>query len=116
MDDCPPRANCNERNTLDCYGYAGIMFTCGQCGGFFLSRGTYCSSACRQKAYRRRRDEWPVQPIGEGEVAAMVGRLRRHVQRLDDAANRGVGVRLNSTEAKEVAVVLRREIDGLIGS
>ena len=91
------------------------MFTCAQCGGIFLSRSAYCSSACRQKAYRRRRDEWPATDQ-LGEVAATVARLRRHVDRLDDAVTRGAGVRLGCSDAREIAAALRQVIDGLIGS
>jgi hypothetical protein len=48
-----------------------------------------------------------------GEIAATVTRLRRLCDRLERA--RGVGVRLNASEAVEVAAVLRREIDGMVG-
>jgi hypothetical protein len=97
-------------------GSLGFMFTCAQCGRFFLGRATYCSGACRQKAYRQRRDEWPATDRPLGEVGVMVGRLRRHVQRLDDAANRGAGVRLRCSDAQEISAALKQVIDGLIGA
>ncbi len=91
------------------------MKRCLTCGRFFLGRATYCSSACRQKAYRTRRDDVTDEgPIGE--VAATVARLRRHLQRLDDAANRGAGVRLSRSDASEIAAALRLQIDGLVGN
>jgi hypothetical protein len=55
----------------------------------------------------------PAEQAAPGEISATVTRLRRLVDRLD-RANRGA--RLNSTEAKEVAAVLRREIGGMIGA
>jgi hypothetical protein len=47
-----------------------------------------------------------------GETSATVFGLRRLVDRLERAPR---GVRLNSAEAKAVAVVLRREIAGMVG-
>jgi Homeodomain-like domain len=58
----------------------------------------------------------PAELAEPGEIGATVARLRRHVQRLDDAANRGHGVRLGCSDAREIAAVLRREIAGLIGA
>jgi DNA-binding transcriptional regulator LsrR (DeoR family) len=50
------------------------------------------------------------EPIGE--IAAKVARLRRLSARLE----RNRGVRLSRAEAAEVAVVLRREIAGMVGA
>jgi hypothetical protein len=55
----------------------------------------------------------PAELAEPGEIAATVHRLRRLCDRME-RANRGV--RLDSTEAKAVAVVLRREIAGMIGA
>jgi hypothetical protein len=56
----------------------------------------------------------PAELAEPGEISATVTRLRRLVDRLERA--RGVGVRLNAAEAVEVAAVLRREVDGMIGA
>lgn len=91
------------------------MNRCRTCGGSFQARfaaATYCSAACRQRAYRLRRDD-VTDPRPLGEVAATVQRLSRLSARLESARR---GVRLNHTEAAQVAAVLRREIAGMIGA